>query len=228
MSFREDVFSKILTYITVAVLLGAMLAEAFVIYRERIAREETQGRLEAAQEGIRELAETRRGLEEEIAVLQEYKELWENKVILADGEQLALLRKNLHARTSLIPEEAEAAAVLAVEERLREKEEEAGKKEPEEEPEEIRVHLTFPDPENREWLLVLNDQEGADGFWLLYAKAEDAQQEVAVEFLYEVPLRRSDGGPERDEMDRIVWNCIAYNAGTGWQACVPEGDEERQ
>ena len=35
MSFREDVFAKILTYITVAVLLGAMLVEAFVIYMER-------------------------------------------------------------------------------------------------------------------------------------------------------------------------------------------------
>lgn len=227
MSFREDVFSKILTYITVAVLLGAMLAEAFVIYRERNTREETQGQLVEAQEDIRELSQTCQGLEEKIAILQEYKDFWENRVILADGEQLALLRNNLHARMTLIPEEAEAAAILAVEERLREKEEDAGKEKQEEETEEIRVRLTFPDPENREWLRVLNDQEGTEGFWLLYAKATDAQQDICVEFLYEVPIRRSDGKPERDEMDRIIWNCIAFNAGGGWQACEPVEDENQ-
>ena len=35
MNFKEDVFAKVITYITVAVLLGAMLVEAFVIYTER-------------------------------------------------------------------------------------------------------------------------------------------------------------------------------------------------
>ncbi len=35
MSFKEDVFAKVITYITIAVLLGAMLVEAFVIYTER-------------------------------------------------------------------------------------------------------------------------------------------------------------------------------------------------
>ncbi len=227
MSFREDVFSKIMTYITVAVLLGAMLAEAFVIYRERNVREETQGKLDEAQESIQELSQTCRNMEEDIAVLCEYKEFWENRVILADGEQLALLRKNLHARTSLIPEEAVVAAALAVEERLREREEDTGN-EGQEEKEEIKVHLTFPDPENREWLRVLNDQEGTEGFWLLYAKATDEQQDVYVEFLYEVPLHRADGKPERDEIGRIIWNCIAYNTGAGWQACEPEEDENQQ
>ena len=44
MNFKEDVFAKVITYITVAVLLGAMLVEAFVIYTERSEKKEIAGR----------------------------------------------------------------------------------------------------------------------------------------------------------------------------------------
>ena len=56
MSFREDVFAKIVTYITVAVLLGAMLVEAFVIYRERRGQKEMGGEGGSAQGTLKGLS----------------------------------------------------------------------------------------------------------------------------------------------------------------------------
>ena len=76
MSFREDVFAKIVTYITIAVLLGAMLVEAFVIYMERKEKEETAAQLEAAQENISQLSELNLNLEEDREELQEFKDNW--------------------------------------------------------------------------------------------------------------------------------------------------------
>ena len=115
MSFREDVFAKIVTYITIAVLLGAMLVEAFVIYMERKEKEEAAAQLEAAQENISQLSELNLNLEEDREELQEFKDNWQDLVILADNETCQLLREDLAARPELIPEAAIEASVLAEE-----------------------------------------------------------------------------------------------------------------
>ena len=149
MSFREDVFAKIVTYITIAVLLGAMLVEAFVIYMERKEKEETAAQLEAAQENISQLSELNLNLEEDREELQEFKDNWQNLVILADNETCQLLREDLAARPELIPEAAIEASVLA---------EEADRLGEEEADQETlpNAQFTFPSPEEKEWLLPLN------------------------------------------------------------------------
>ena len=86
MNFKEDVFAKVITYITVAVLLGAMLVEAFVIYTERSEKKEIAGRLVSARASVSSLTKEKAELEAHNTELQEFKSKWENLVILADNE----------------------------------------------------------------------------------------------------------------------------------------------
>ena len=95
MSFREDVFAKIVTYITVAVLLGAMLVEAFVIYRERREQTELEAQVASAQETINDLSAQSHSLTAQVEELQEFQDKWENFVILADNEFCQKMREDL-------------------------------------------------------------------------------------------------------------------------------------
>ena len=210
MSFREDVFAKIVTYITIAVLLGAMLVEAFVIYMERKEKEETAAQLEAAQENISQLSELNLNLEEDREELQEFKDNWQNLVILADNETCQLLREDLAARPELIPEAAIEASVLA---------EEADRLGEEEADQETlpNAQFTFPSPEEKAWLLPLNLGNHPSVEYLFYARAEDTERERYIDILYQVPYDREKGEPILDEDGQIIWRCMAYDAGLGWQ-----------
>lgn len=210
MSFREDVFAKIVTYITIAVLLGAMLVEAFVIYMERKEKEETAAQLEAAQENISQLSELNLNLEEDREELQEFKDNWQNLVILADNETCQLLREDLAARPELIPEAAIEASVLA---------EEADRLGEEEADQETlpNAQFTFPSPEEKEWLLPLNLGNHPSVEYLFYARAEDTERERYIDILYQIPYDREKGEPILDEDGQIIWRCMAYDAGLGWQ-----------
>ena len=110
MSFREDVFAKIVTYITVAVLLGAMLVEAFVIYRERREQTELEAQVASAQETINDLSAQSHSLTAQVEELQEFQDKWENFVILADNEFCQKMREDLSGRPEVIPEEAVEAS----------------------------------------------------------------------------------------------------------------------
>ena len=98
MSFREDVFAKILTYITVAVLLGAMLVEAFVIYMERREQERLEAEAVSAQEAINELSAQAHSLADQVEELQEFQDNWEDFVILTDNELCQKMREDLYQR----------------------------------------------------------------------------------------------------------------------------------
>ena len=73
--------AKILTYITVAVLLGAMLVEAFVIYMERREQERLEAEAVSAQEAINELSAQAHSLADQVKELQEFQDNWEDFVI---------------------------------------------------------------------------------------------------------------------------------------------------
>lgn len=111
MNFKEDVFAKVITYITVAVLLGAMLVEAFVIYTERSEKKEIAGRLVSARASVSSLTKEKAELEAHNTELQEFKSKWENLVILADNEFCQELREELFRRPEVIPEEAIEASL---------------------------------------------------------------------------------------------------------------------
>ena len=114
MSFKEDVFAKVITFVTIAVLLGTMLVEAFAIYTERTDREAAQQRLEEAQLHAADLEETVRRMEDEIGELQNFRDNWQDLVILADNDICQLLREDLAGRPELIPEDAVQASILAM------------------------------------------------------------------------------------------------------------------
>ena len=53
--------------------------------------------------------------------------------------------------------------------------------------------------------------------YLFYARAEDTERERYIDILYQVPYDREKGEPILDEDGQIIWRCMAYDAGLGWQ-----------
>lgn len=213
MSFKEDVFAKVITYITIAVLLGAMLVEAFVIYTERSEKKDMEARLASAQDTIGSLSQVNLNLQEENQELQEFKSNWENLVIVADDEICRMLREDLYARPELIPREAAEASLLAQQEDLTDDEVEELLEE---------VHFAFPSPEEKEWFLPLNLGNQPSAEYLFYARAVDEERDRYIDLLYEVPVRGEDEKPLTDEDGEIIWKCMAYDAGLGWQLVTEE------
>ncbi len=235
MSFREDVFAKIVTYITVAVLLGAMLVEAFVIYLERREQAKLEAEAVSAQEAINELSAQSRSLAAQVEELQEFQDKWENSVILADDELCQAMREDLHERPEVIPQEAVEASLLAQEadaftEALSSAQEseasgQEGEEAEEKEIEEAAADFAFPSPENKEWLLPLNLGNEPSVEYLFYARAEDAERGRYIDLLFEVPVKRPGGEMVLDEDGKIIWECLAYDAGAGWTIYTPLEEE---
>lgn len=208
MSFREDVFAKIVTYITITILLGAMLAEAFVIYTERKDRIEAESRLAAAQEDIQNLSGENHTLIKEKTALEAQRDSYKELVILIDNELCQTLREDLAARPDLIPEEAVEASLLAERaDTLDESDEEISS---------LTADYSFPGPDRKDWLLPLNLGNTPSTEYLYYARAEDNGLSRCIDLLYQVSTDQ-EGAPETDEDGSILWKCIAYDAGLGWQ-----------
>ncbi len=211
MNFREDIFAKIVTYITVAVLLGAMLVEAFVIYRSRAEEAALADQLEQAQEHISSLTQSNQALTGQVEQLQEFKDNWKELVILADNELCQTLREDLYARPDRIPEEAVEMALLI------EEADSLGQKSSQKA---APASFSFPSPQEKEWLLPLNLGNRPSVEYLFYARAEDNRNGQVIDLLYQIPVNSGDGSMQLDEDGRIIWNCMAYDAGLGWQLCA--------
>lgn len=221
MSFKEDVFAKVITFVTIAVLLGTMLVEAFAIYTERTDREAAQQRLEEAQLQAADLEETVRRMEDEIGELQNFRDNWQDLVILADNDICQLLREDLAGRPELIPEDAVQASILAMKADL------PGNDQEEEELEEessAKAEFSFPGPDEKDWLIPLNLGNQPSVEYLFYARAEDVNRGRYIDLLFEVPVNRQTERPILDEKGQISWKCMAYDAGVGWQ--ILEVEEE--
>ena len=207
MNFKEDVFAKVITYITVAVLLGAMLVEAFVIYTERSEKKEIAGRLVSARASVSSLTKEKAELEAHNTELQEFKSKWENLVILADNEFCQELREELFLKAEL-------------EEGRGPEEEKAGSEEQTEDG--PLAAFAFPSPEDKEWFLPLNLGNKPSVEYLFYARAVDVERDRCIDLLYEVPVDGADDSPLLDEDGEIIWNCMAYDAGLGWTLITEE------
>ncbi|HJA94402.1 MAG TPA: hypothetical protein H9717_15035 [Candidatus Eisenbergiella merdipullorum] len=227
MSFREDVFAKIVTYITVAVLLGAMLVEAFVIYMERREQTELEAQVASDQETINELSGQTHSLTAKVEELQEFQDNWENFVILADSEFCQQMREDLYSRPEVIPQEAEEASILAEEADALGKTDDTDEGEitAEEESAQITADFSFPSPDDKEWLLPLNLGNKPSVEYLFYARAQDLERDRYIDLLFEVPVDRPDGDPLLDEDGQIIWECLAYDAGLGWTLYMPPEEE---
>lgn len=210
MNFREDVFAKIVTYITVAVLLGAMLVEAFVIYRSREEALALAGQLAQTQEQVSSLTQSGRELKEQVEELQEFKDSWRELVILADSELCQQLRRDLYARPDRIPKEAVEMALLL------EEADAIGQKSSRKS---ASTEFSFPSPLEKEWLLPLNLGNKPSVEYLFYARAQNEEGGQMIDLLYQIPVNPQDGSMQLDEDGRIIWNCMAYDAGLGWKLC---------
>ena len=91
MNFKEDVFAKVITYITVAVLLGAMLVEAFVIYTERSEKKEIAGDVYKRQDEILEQ------IEKQVSKLVDVRDIRELKPEESVYRELALIKVKVSA-----------------------------------------------------------------------------------------------------------------------------------
>ena len=232
MSFREDVFAKIVTYITVAVLLGAMLVEAFVIYMERQEQTRLEAEAASAQEAVNELSAQAHSLADQVKELQEFQDNWEDFVILADNELCQKMREDLYQRPEVIPQEAQEASALAEEADSLGEDETDGQTEDSGQEEgssgRLSLHFGFPSPEDKEWLLPLNLGNEPSVEYLFYARAEDAERGRYIDILFEVPVNRPGGDPVLDEDGQIIWDCLAYDAGLGWTLYTPPEEDAEE
>lgn len=230
MSFKEDVFGKIVTYITVTILLASLFLEAFYIYSERKEHEELEDQIVEAEYQIADLKEYNQTLEKENNELQEFKDNWEDLVILADNEVCEQLRLDLADRPDLIPEEAIQESILSEEaDRIVSEAADGDESADEEEADEadaIQASFAFPDPEQKDWLVPLNFGNKPSLAYLFYARAVDAERGKVIDLLYEVPVNYQSRTPKKDADGSIIWNCMAYDAGLGWQIVVEEEIEE--
>ena len=167
--------------------------------------------------------------------LQGFQDKWENSVILADDELCQAMREDLHERPEVIPQEAVEASLLAQEadaftEALSSAQEseasgQEGEEAEEKEIEEAAADFAFPSPENKEWLLPLNLGNEPSVEYLFYARAEDAERGRYIDLLFEVPVKRPGGEMVLDEDGKIIWECLAYDAGAGWTIYTPLEEE---
>lgn len=222
MKFREEVFAKIFTYITVILLLGIVLFEAIKLQDERNARKEAEHALVDTQESLQAVTKTNTSLKQENAQLEAFAVKWRPYAAFVENEEVLALQTDLFSRPDLIPQEAieEIAKKAEEQEEGTIKQNEDAREDSEEEP---LLEFTFDNPNGENIFLPLNAGEGRDLSCLIYTVAYETKGDAAtIELLYETGFTNQESTMETDENGEIVWNCIAYNIGEGWAAAIKE------
>ncbi len=106
MRFREEMLSKIFTYITVLVLLGGVAFEAWSLQKERERRSEVETQLVSAEENIQEMVDINGRLNKENADLTVFRDRWKLYASSLGNSEVLSLQTDLFMRTDLIPQEA--------------------------------------------------------------------------------------------------------------------------
>lgn len=221
MRFREEVLAKVLTYITVLVLLGIIVFEGYTLQSERSQKRQLKEQLVVSQESISNISDMNVKLQEQIRDLSAFKEEWQDYAAFADGVIVSELKEDLFSRPELIPEDAVQALYLA-------KEEEPSEETDSENEEEVEVLFTFRQPVGKETFMPLNTGLGKNENCIIYTAAYDEEQKYAIELLYEISLTGLQGTPQKTKKGEIDWNCIAYNIGEGWVPLVEINAEDNE
>ena len=106
MRFREEVFAKIFTYITVAVLLGIVAFEAWGLSRERSRRKDAEDNAAVLQEEVENMRDINSTLKKENGELSAFRNKWNVYVSSLTSSEVLELQHDLFMRTDLIPQEA--------------------------------------------------------------------------------------------------------------------------
>ena len=210
MRVREEMLSKIFTYITVIVLLGGVAFEAWSLQKERQQRKETEAELASVALSLEETADLNGKLKKENAELSAFRERWKLYASSMENSEVLALQSDLFVRTDLIPQEALDEIGAAIKE---EEKEDAEKKEP---------AFTFDNPSGDNIFLPVSANSGDGENCLVYTVAYEEDGSHKIELLYEVVLDETGKIARRDRSGEVEWNCIAYQTGEGWKAAKGE------
>lgn len=242
MRFREEVISKIFTYITVIVLLGIVIFEAWSLQAERSDRRRAEEEAASVQKNLDTMISMNATLQAENKELQIFQNTWLPYAAFVDSSEVLTLKTDLFVRPDLIPEEASEAASERYKALLADTEELSGTddrddpdaseekddvKEDAEEKEESekKLEFQFDNPDGEDIFFPLSIDSVSLESCLIYTVAFEKSEELTIELIYEITFENGNDAV-RDENGEVEWRCIAYNAGDGWNGIRPERSEQ--
>ena len=237
MRFREEVFARICTIVTVVVLLGIVIFEAVKLQGMRNEYEQAHTTAASLQESLQKMVDANAVLQQKNGELEAFQEKWASYASFADSKEVLTLRSDLLSRPQLIPDQAKLAldrwldgreGTPAGENGDSGKEEEKGsdrdKQTEEELAEEVpsrRFLFAFRDPEGESVFVPASIGVGDEAACMIYTAAFEKNYEAVVELIFTVDFTVQHSVFERDSEGRIAWKCVAYNVGDGWQGVAP-------
>lgn len=228
MRFREEVLAKIFTYITVVLLLGIVIFEAWTVQNERSKRKDAEETIASVQDSLQEAIDLNASLQEKNENLEAFQKEWESYAAFVESSDILALKTDLFVRPDMIPKEAIAA--LEEKMRLEEGQDDAAADEGEEEAvEQTRLNpedFTFDNPDGEDIFLPLSMGVGSVQNCLVYTAAFHAREDAVIELLYEIDFEKQRSVIETDENGEIAWKCVCYNAGEGWIGIAQEEGKE--
>lgn len=211
MKFREEVMEKIFTYITIILLMAAVAFEAWSVYSERNERKEAEETVAALQDDLSGMMAKNISLQKENKELAAFRKTWATYAAFVGEKEVLYFKTDLFSRTDLIPQEALEAL------------EEKHNTEREEDEEKVVLEasdFSFDNPDGENIFLPLSMATGDIQSCLIYTMAYG--KEDAIELLYEINFESLESSADRDENGEILWKCVAYSVGEGWQGMQEE------
>lgn len=213
MKFKEEVFAKIFTYITVILLLGVVIFEAWSLQNERADLKEEQENVASIQKNLDTMISMNTTLQEENRELQSFQNTWLPYAAFTDSSEVLTLKTDLFTRPGLIPEEA-----------LADVQDDSQNNEEEEDEEERKLEFQFDNPDGEDIFLPLSIDSVELQSCLVYTVAFEKTEDISIELIYEITFEDGNNAV-RDENGEVEWNCIAYNAGNGWNGIEGEQND---
>lgn len=229
MKFREEVFAKICTFVTVFILFAIVIFEAISLQGARRDAAETKEEVQSIQESLQKMIDVNAGLQEKNDELAAFQKEWSPYAAFLESKEVLTLRYDLFSRPDLIPQQVKDALNRMLDERegrteLSEaslsKEEKEEKETEEVPPRELK--LTFSNPDGEDIFLPLSIGVGDEEACLVYTAAFEKEYDAVVELVFEIAFEKQRSVVARDENGKINWTCVAFNLGEGWQGFVPE------
>lgn len=211
MKFKEEVFAKIFTYITVIVLLGVLIFEAWSLQETRSERKAAEESLASAEESLQKMIGLNLDLKSKNEDLEAFQAEWSPYAAFVESKEVLSLKMDLFTRPELIPEEA----IQAVTEQSKE-------------PEENAVAFSFDNPDGEDVFLPLSTGIGDAETCLVYTVAFESEGSRLIELLYEIDFTKQRNVIEKDENGEMEWNCVAWQIGDGWHGIIQEKEEETE
>lgn len=224
MKFREEVLSKIFTYITVILLLGIVIFEAWSLQGERSALKQSQNDAALVQQNLDTMISMNAKLQEENKELQIFQNTWRPYAAFVESSEVLTLKTDLFVRPDLIPQEAKKAAEAF----FRTAQEKEGVTDTddaaENEEENKKLEFQFDNPDGEDIFFPLSLDSVKPQSCLIYTVAFEKTEDIPIELVYEITFENGND-VERDENGEVEWICIAYNAGDGWNGIKGENDD---